>query len=62
MKSLIAALITFAIAGSGCVVVGPPRSSRSGVVHAKRCPPGHVWSDGSCRNRGHGNEKKSARR
>jgi hypothetical protein len=61
MKTLLAALIAFALVGSGCVVVGHPRSARSGV-RARKCPPGHVWSDGACHNRGRGNEKKSARR
>lgn len=56
MKTLLAALVAFALAASGCIVVGPPRGARSGVS-SRRCPPGHAWSDGSCRSTGHGRER-----
>ncbi len=57
MKTLLAALIALAVAGSGCIVVGPPRSSRNGVS-ASRCPPGHSWSDGRCHASGRGNDRR----
>ena len=56
MKTLLATLVAFALVGSGCIVVRQPHSSHSSAS-SRRCPPGHVWSDGSCRSKGHGNEK-----
>jgi len=55
MKILIAAALALAVAGTGCVVVAP-RPARSPMA-AKRCPPGHQWSDGRCHDTGRGNEK-----
>lgn len=55
MKILLAAALAFAVAGTGCVVV-TPRPTRS-AVSAKKCPPGHQWSDGRCHATGRGNEK-----
>lgn len=57
MKILIAAALAFAVAGTGCVVVAPRGATRSAVA-AKKCPPGHQWSDGRCHATGRGNEKK----
>jgi hypothetical protein len=54
MKILLAAALALAVAGTGCVVVAP-RSSRS-AASAKRCPPGHQWSDGRCHSTGKGND------
>jgi hypothetical protein len=56
MKTLLAALIAFAVAGSGCIVVHHPRGARSGVS-SQRCPPGHQWSDGRCHSTGHGGDR-----
>lgn len=38
------------------VGVGVKTSHKS--VKTKKCPPGHVWSDGKCHSTGKGNEKK----
>lgn len=58
MRIAIAALIAVTLAGTGCVVVRPPRAARSGVSSgAKRCPPGHVWSDGACHAKGKGHDR-----
>ena len=55
MKILVAGLVAFARAGTGCVVVGPRRTYRS-ASSAERCPPGHQWSDGRCHSKGKGND------
>lgn len=57
MKILLAAALALAVAGTGCVVVTPHRATRS-AVSAKRCPPGHQWSDGACHATGRGNERR----
>lgn len=57
MKILLAAALALAVAGTGCVVVAPRRTTRS-AVSAKKCPPGHQWSDGRCHATGRGNEKR----
>jgi hypothetical protein len=61
MKTLaLAALLATALATSGCVVVGPPRSSRAAVKSdrgGKACPPGHLWSDGQCHSKGKGHDR-----
>jgi hypothetical protein len=56
MRLLISALAALAVLGTGCVIV--PRGHLRQGVAAERCPPGHQWSDGSCRERGHGREKR----
>jgi hypothetical protein len=61
MKTLLAALVAFAIAGSGCIVVRHPRGARSGLS-SKRCPPGHQWSDGRCHATGRGNDRPARAR
>jgi hypothetical protein len=57
MKTVIAALAALAIAGTGCVgVVHVPGVHAEGAK-AKKCPPGHEWSDGQCHSRGKGHDK-----
>jgi hypothetical protein len=34
----------------GCIFVGPRRTAGSS------CPPGHVWSDGQCHDKGKGHD------
>ncbi len=54
MRFLLAALI-FAVLMLGCVVHVPGHESRS-AVSAKKCPPGHQWSDGRCHDTGKGRD------
>jgi hypothetical protein len=54
-KTLIAAVAAASLA-TGCVVV-PGRSLQP--MKAKKCPPGHVWSDGGCHDKGKGHDKQS---
>jgi hypothetical protein len=58
MKIAIAAALAavLAFSAAGCVVVGPRSSSRS-AVSAKKCPPGHQWSDGRCHATGKGHDR-----
>ena len=56
MKILIASTLALAIAGTGCVVVAPHGATRS-AVSAKKCPPGHEWSDGRCHATGKGHDR-----
>jgi hypothetical protein len=53
---LVLALLVLAIAGTGCVVV-PANGHVRSAVSAKKCPPGHVWSDGACHSRGRGHDR-----
>ncbi len=55
MKIVLAAALAFAFLGTGCVLVSPRGANRS-AVSAKKCPPGHQWSDGRCHDRGKGND------
>lgn len=59
--ALASALAALVLSTSGCVLVGPGRSSRAPVKAdrggGKACPPGHVWSDGQCHSRGKGHDK-----
>ncbi len=55
MKPFLAALAALAIAGTGCVGVVVPGVHASGVK-AKKCPPGHEWSDGQCHSKGKGHD------
>jgi hypothetical protein len=55
---LAAALLAVAIAASGCVLVPGHGQYRSASASpAKKCPPGHVWSDGACHGSGKGHDK-----
>lgn len=56
-----AALAAFALLSlsTGCIIV-PGRAVRhttAAQAAPDRCPPGHVWSDGRCHNRGQGNRR-----
>jgi len=55
MKTFIAAALAFAVAGTGCVIV-PARAVNRSETSAKKCPPGHQWSDGRCHATGKGND------
>ena len=57
MKTLLAALAAAAILGTGCVGVVHVPGAHSEGVKAKKCPPGHEWSDGQCHSRGKGHDK-----
>jgi hypothetical protein len=35
--------------------------STGGQVNDKKCPPGHVWSDGNCHDTGKGNDPNKDR-
>lgn len=56
MRLALAALLAVALSGTGCVIV-PARGQSRAAVSAKRCPPGHVWSDGACHSRGKGHDR-----
>lgn len=58
--ALSAVVAAVALSASGCVIVGPPRSSRAAVKSdrgGKPCPPGHTWSDGRCHSKGKGHDR-----
>lgn len=55
MRILVAAVVAFAVAGAGCVVV-PARGVHRSSASAKKCPPGHQWSDGRCHEKGKGHD------
>ena len=57
MKLVLAAALALAITGSGCVVIDGHHRSSSAALSSKQCPPGHVWSDGSCHTKGKGHER-----
>jgi hypothetical protein len=56
MRLALAALLVVALSGTGCVIVPAGGHTRS-AVSAKKCPPGHVWSDGACHSTGRGHDK-----
>jgi hypothetical protein len=57
MRTLLAALALSAVA-TGCMVRVPGVAVSSPVVASERkCPPGHVWSDGQCHSKGKGHDK-----
>ncbi len=56
MRLALAALLAVAIAGTACVIVPANGHARSAVA-AKKCPPGHAWSDGACHSTGKGHDK-----
>ncbi len=56
MRLAIAAVLVVALAGTGCVIVPGHGQSRA-AVSSKKCPPGHVWSDGACHGTGKGHDK-----
>ncbi len=55
MKSLLAAAVGVALLATGCMVHVPVASSSS-AQSAKKCPPGHQWSDGRCHDKGKGHD------
>lgn len=59
MNVLVAAVLALALAGAGCVVVPAPRgkAAKHSTVSAKKCPPGHQWSDGACHSKGKGHDR-----
>lgn len=61
MRTLLAAaVLTLA---TGCIVVPRGHVLRDAVVAPapKKCPPGHLWSDGACHDRGRGHDKDKSR-
>lgn len=63
MKTFVAALSILVLLGTGCVIHAPygQYRSASSAPAAKKCPPGHQWSDGRCHDKGKGHDpaKKS---
>lgn len=57
MRALLAATLALAIAGTGCVVVAPPRAVSRSSASTQKCPPGHQWSDGRCHGKGKGHDR-----
>lgn len=55
MKLAAVALLVLAVSTSGCAIVHPHGSSAG--LSAKKCPAGHVWSDGACHSKGKGHDK-----
>jgi hypothetical protein len=56
-KMIFGSLFMFAL--QGCVLVSTsqkPLNSKSSN-NSKKCPPGHVWSDGKCHDTGKGHDK-----
>lgn len=60
MKTLLAAL-ALTLATAGCIVRVPGHIETRDHDRAeeKRCPPGHVWSDGRCHEKGRGHDRES---
>jgi hypothetical protein len=57
MKTLLAVAVALAVVASGCVIV-TPRARSTSAATAKRCPPGHQWSDGRCHETGRGRDRR----
>ncbi|HEX9308075.1 MAG TPA: hypothetical protein VF894_11335 [Anaeromyxobacter sp.] len=58
MKTFVLALCALAVlaTATGCIVV--PVSGSRAAVKSEKCPPGHVWSDGRCHDKGKGHDKQ----
>ena len=56
MKTLLAAL-ALTLAGTGCIVRLPVHVETQDRAGERRCPPGHVWRDGRCHEKGHGHDR-----
>lgn len=60
MKMILSLAAAFLLAGvslGGCIVVqqkGQPAAYKG--TKKKGCPPGHVWSDGRCHDKGKGHD------
>lgn len=54
LKNVVLVLVALAL-GTGCAVVVPVRTGQKPVA-AKKCPPGHQWSDGKCHDTGKGHD------
>ncbi|ACG73627.1 hypothetical protein AnaeK_2400 [Anaeromyxobacter sp. K] len=64
MKNLLAVLALTAL-GTGCAVHLPVQRRSVQAVQpaasARKCPPGHQWSDGTCHDTGKGRERARQR-
>jgi hypothetical protein len=63
MKKALAALAAVALVGTGCMVripVARTHAASAGPA-GKPCPPGHLWSDGRCHDKGKGHDKQNKR-
>ena len=59
MRTSLPTLAALALLGTGCIVThghGRSVSSAAVVAPAKKCPPGHQWSDGGCHAKGKGHD------
>jgi hypothetical protein len=59
MKTLLLTVLAVGFLGTGCIIV-PGSSSRSAARaerSEKKCPQGHVWSDGQCHAKGKGHDR-----
>lgn len=57
MNRLLLSACALAVLTAGCIVVPVSRSHSAVKAEQKKCPPGHVWSDGACHNRGKGHDR-----
>lgn len=57
MKKIILWASLASLLSGGCIVI-QSKGQPSNSSQKKKCPPGHVWSDGKCHNKGKGNENK----
>lgn len=57
MKHVIALVIVALALGTGCAVRVPVHRKAAQPAAAKKCPPGHQWSDGRCHDTGKGRDK-----
>ncbi len=55
MKTLLAGLAA-AFLSTGCMI-RVPVAHTSAPVSARKCPPGHQWSDGTCHDKGKGHDR-----
>jgi hypothetical protein len=56
MKHLVLGLAAISFLSTGCIAVRVPVGTSRSAVSAKKCPPGHQWSDGRCHGKGKGHD------
>ena len=53
---LAAGTIASMVLCTGCPMMKAQHQGPKAAAKAEKCPPGHVWSDGSCHSQGKGHD------
>jgi hypothetical protein len=56
MKLLAAVLAASSLLATGCAIHVPGVHTSRSAVSSEKCPPGHMWSDGTCHDKGKGHD------